>query len=154
MDYHKDLIATSAIASGLAISRALKKFSIPGTVTVLGTPAEEAGGGKITMIRNGAYKDVDACIMTHPSNYSQIYLSTIAGLTNVDVVFHGRKAHAGIAPWDGVNSLDAITLMWQAVGLLRQQLMPTDRISGVIVDGGAANNVNSPVLPCLLWTAT
>jgi metal-dependent amidase/aminoacylase/carboxypeptidase family protein len=79
--------------------------------------------------------------MAHPTNYSQAYLTTAACLTNADVSFHGRKAHAGLAPWDGVNSLDAITLMWQAVGLLRQQLMPTDRISGVVVDGGAANNV-------------
>ena len=99
------------------------------------------------MIENGAYRNIDACIMVHPCNYSQVYLSSIAGFTNVDVTFHGRKAHAGLAPWDGVNSLDAITLMWQAVGLLRQQLMPGDRISGVIVDGGSANNVTPLSLP-------
>ncbi|RPB05388.1 hypothetical protein L873DRAFT_1832640 [Choiromyces venosus 120613-1] len=136
-----NLIATAAIATALSLARALKHFALPGTITLFGTPAEEAGGGKITMLHNGAYDNIDACIMTHPSNRSQIYLRSIAGLTNLSITYRGRKAHSGIAPWDGVNSLDAITLMWASVGMMRQQLMPTDRVSGVITDGGAANNV-------------
>ncbi|KAG0644003.1 amidohydrolase [Tuber brumale] len=136
-----NLIATAAVATATSLARALKHFSLPGTITVLGTPAEEGGGGKITMLQNHAYDNIDACLMTHPSNRSQAYLRSIAGLTNLSITYHGRNAHSGIAPWEGVNSLDAITLMWTSVGLMRQQLMPTDRVGGVITDGGVGNNV-------------
>ncbi|CUS14885.1 unnamed protein product [Tuber aestivum] len=141
LDKHACGHTTAAVATAISVAGALKHFSLPGTITLLGTPAEEGGGGKITMLQNHAYENIDACLMTHPSHLSQVYFRSIAGLTDLSITYQGRKAHSGIAPWDGVNSLDAITLMWASVGLMRQQLMPTDRVSGVITDGGAANNV-------------
>lgn len=116
-----NLIATSSIAAFIATCEALKIHCPEGlgyTVRLLGTPAEESGGGKVRLLDNGAYKDVDACLMVHPMplipNAPDLLCiaATVPGgfLANdkVRVTFTGKPAHAAAAPWEGINALDAV----------------------------------------------
>lgn len=121
------------------------------SVRLLGTPAEEGGGGKINLIDAGAYKDVDACLMAHPfplltgadahtmssSMCSGMYLA----VAMVRVTYTGKPAHAAAAPWEGVNALDAIVSAYVNISLLRQQIRPSERVHGVVANGGDRPNV-------------
>lgn len=149
-----NLIATSSIAAFVATAEALKNSDIPGRVRLLGTPAEESGGGKIKLIKAGAYRGVDACLMAHPGPSDMKKMSTIAGPSmdgvsatrslarkQVKVTFQGKNAHAGLNPWDGNNALDAVVSSYLNISLLRQQIPPTARIHGVIRQGGNEPNI-------------
>ena len=133
-----NLIATSALGAALAL--ATVREDLPGRVTLLGTPAEEKGGGKELMARNGAFEDVDAAIMMHPAG---INLATMASIcvAEVDVVYHGESAHASAMPHKGRNALDGLLLAYQAISNLRQHIRHTERIHGIVTDGGQAPNI-------------
>jgi amidohydrolase len=120
------------------------------TVRLLGTPAEEGGGGKLLLIDGGAYKNVDAAFMVHPfpvlsgapdllssSSCSGQYLAN----NKVAVTFTGKPAHASAAPWEGVNALDAVVAAYVNISMLRQQILPTQKIHGVVLKGGERPNV-------------
>lgn len=154
-----NLIATSSIAAFIATCEAMETLysdKVGFTVRLLGTPAEEAGGGKITLIDAGAYKDVDACLMVHPfplltgtpdilsaSMCRGMYLA----VSHVTVTYTGKPAHAAAAPWEGINAreginaLDAIVSAYVNISLLRQQIRPTEKIHGVVVNGGLRPNI-------------
>ncbi|EDN92390.1 hypothetical protein SS1G_08253 [Sclerotinia sclerotiorum 1980 UF-70] len=142
-----NLIATASIASFLGLASALKKQNVPGRVRLLGTPAEEGGGGKLMLIDAGAYKDVDACMMVHPSirdpsqgHVGSAYLTTLAS-HNFKIRYTGKPSHAAMAPWEGINALDAVVLAYNAISVLRQQIKPYERINGVIESGGTRPNI-------------
>ncbi|KAI1416448.1 hypothetical protein F5Y13DRAFT_153971 [Hypoxylon sp. FL1857] len=147
-----NLIATSSIAAFLGAAVALKQSGAAGRLRILGTPAEEGGGGKAKLIDAGAFKDdISAAIMAHPmcghqlSNESGAY----SGLAAMKMIashkfrteFHGKTAHAANEPWNGVNALDAAVAAYSSVGLLRQQMKPDERVHAVIEDGGTVPNV-------------
>ncbi|KAJ5691298.1 hypothetical protein N7488_012033 [Penicillium malachiteum] len=151
-----NLIATSSIAAFIATCEAMKahanSMSVSGfTVRLLGTPAEESGGGKVKLIDNGAYKDVDACLMVHPipmspGNPSLLSIATVLEggyLANdkVQVTFTGKPAHAAAAPWEGINALDAVVSAYVNISMLRQQILPTQKVHGVIKNGGDRPNI-------------
>ncbi|ORY96144.1 hypothetical protein BCR43DRAFT_524292 [Syncephalastrum racemosum] len=136
-----NLIAITGVACALALKALLDKGLSKGKVILFGTPSEEPLDGKIQMLKNGAFRDqVDVCMMLHPTNGNSQYWPATA-VQDVRVEFHGKPSHAGLAPWRGVNALDAIAQAWVNVGLLRQQLEPMDRVHGIITDGGKAVNV-------------
>lgn len=125
----------------------LKASDCPGRVRLLGTPAEENFGGKQLLVEAGAFKDVDACIMLHPGTQTRhngkagtSYARTLAN-EKLIVRFYGRSAHASMYPWEGVNALDASTLSYSAVSMLRQQIRPFERVHCIINDGGKVPNV-------------
>jgi amidohydrolase len=124
-----NIIAASAVGAGVGLQ-----------VRVLGTPAEEGGGGKIFMLERGAFEDVHAAMMIHPWPAERLTGACLA-VAHFDVHFGGKEAHASAAPWEGVNALDAMTISQVALGLLRQQLPPGDQVHGVITEGGGAANV-------------
>ncbi|KAH7139889.1 hypothetical protein B0J13DRAFT_638954 [Dactylonectria estremocensis] len=145
-----NLIATSSIAAFLATAEAIQNCSHRGRVRLLGTPAEEGGGGKIRLMQAGAYEGVDACLMAHPTgrispegtrNLHGISAAKSSARRQVKVTFHGQNAHAGMSPWHGKNALDAIVSSYVNISLLRQQLPPTARVHGVIRQGGAEPNI-------------
>jgi Xaa-Arg dipeptidase len=144
-----NLIATAAVSSFLGVAALLKKTKSPGRVRLLGCPAEEGGGGKIKLIEAGAFTGVDAALMLHPTPPVEGRPSSLAGISygtclaagRFRVRFRGKAAHAGAMPWMGVNALDAATLAYSAVGMLRQQILPTDRVNIVIRDGGSSSNI-------------
>ncbi|KAH7304446.1 hypothetical protein B0I35DRAFT_445231 [Stachybotrys elegans] len=142
-----NLIASASIAAFVACWEMLKMLGLPGTVKLLGTPAEESGGGKIKLLQYGAYTNVDACIMAHPgplaSDKDLRALAFTRSLASQRLVvdFEGLASHAGIAPWDGRNALDAFVNSYVAISALRQQLHPSLRVAGIIKDGGKAANI-------------
>jgi len=142
-----NLIATAAIAAFLGLASAIKAFKLPGRVRLIGTPAEEGGGGKLKLLEAGAYDDVDACLMVHPlpgdaetGAGGQAYWMSLAN-HKFGVIYTGRTAHAAMAPWEGVNALDAVVLAYNGISVLRQQIKPYERIHGIISDGGKRPNV-------------
>jgi len=135
-----NLIAISGVAAAIALKAVFEKHEIPGKVKLFGTPAEELGDGKTRMIKAGAYDDVDVSLMVHPSPFEGSFFKFLA-IQPCEVEYFGRTAHAAGIPWEGINALDAIVLAYNNIGLLRQQILPTDRIHGIITDGGKAPNI-------------
>lgn len=136
-----NLIATSTLASAVGVEAAMKKLNLPGTLVVTGTPAEESGGGKWHMAKNGAWKGFDACVMTHgmPSFNSPMLITKASW--KMRATFHGRGAHAAAAPWEGLNACDAIVQAYNGIALLRQQIARDESIQGVITEAGKAANL-------------
>jgi len=133
-----NLIAAAGAGAGAALARVVGRSG--GTVVVLGTPGEEGGGGKVMMARAGAFEGVDAAMMVHPAGDDLTSMRTLA-VTEIEVVFHGRAAHASAAPQEGINALDALVLAYQAIAQLRQHIRSSERVHGIITDGGQAPNV-------------
>ena len=133
-----NVIATAGLGAGLAAATVASQAG--GTLRIMGTPAEEGGGGKITMARRGAFDDVDAAMMVHPADADLISMDCIA-LQELHVQFHGKAAHAAAAPWDGRNALDAAVLGYMNIAAMRQHIRPTERIHGVFTKGGDKANI-------------
>ncbi|GAB5571719.1 peptidase M20 domain-containing protein 2 [Prionailurus iriomotensis] len=109
-------------------------------IIVLGTPAEEDGGGKIDLIEAGAFKNLDVVFMAHPSQENAAYLPDVAE-HDVIVKYYGKASHAAAYPWEGVNALDAAVLAYNNLSVLRQQMKPTWRVHGIIKSGGVKPNI-------------
>jgi amidohydrolase len=133
-----NLIATSSVGAALALAGLGER--LPGRVRLLGTPAEEQGCGKELMAREGAFEGIDAAMMMHPSSLNMETMPCIA-MAELEIVYHGRAAHAAAMPQQGVNALDAMMIGYQAVAALRQHIGGDERIHGIITDGGQAPNI-------------
>jgi amidohydrolase len=133
-----NVIAAMAAGAGLALARVADDAGL--RVTVLGTPAEEGGGGKILLLQRGAFDGAHAAMMVHPSAYEQAEMPIIA-VTHLQVAYTGKEAHASAYPFLGVNAADALVVAQTAIGLLRQHLRPSDRVHGIVTRGGDAANV-------------
>lgn len=145
-----NLICTSAIASFCALAGIIADQHLPGRVILLGTPAEEGGGGKIRMLRNGCLDGVDAVMMLHPSAKTTPDCGSTA-VVGYTVEFSGKAAHAAGAPEKGVNALDAITLLFAAVNAYRQQMPTSQLIHGIITNGGQAPNIIPEKTECRFY---
>lgn len=133
-----NLIATSAVAAGVGAKRAVDELG--GSIIVYGTPGEEADAGKAIMAHRGAFKDLDAAMITHPGGGHQVVMNALACQT-LDVEFFGRAAHAAADPEAGINALEAMILSFNAIDALRQHIKEKARIHGIITDGGEAPNI-------------
>ena len=133
-----NLICTAALGAGIGLAAVRAK--VPGKVLVLGTPAEEGGGGKVLMLQRGAFAGIDAALMFHPASYTLTARPSLASW-RLKVKFLGKAAHAAAAPEEGINALDAMVQMFVNIGLLRQQLREDVRVHGIITYGGAAPNI-------------
>jgi amidohydrolase len=130
----------SAAGVGAAIALAATRDQWRGEVVFMGTPAEEDLAGKQVMIDDGLFEGVDAAMMIHASNRTQVELELLASV-DARVTYTGLQAHASTDPWRGRNALDALLLLFQSVGLWRQQLRPDARVHGIVTDGGSAVNI-------------
>ncbi|KAI6785437.1 Peptidase M20 domain-containing protein 2 [Emericellopsis cladophorae] len=127
---------------GIATAETLQKHKIGGKILVIGTPAEEGGGGgKIKCLEAGAYDNVDVAIISHPGILNNSPAVRTTAYTHLDVSYRGRAAHAANSPWSGINALDALIVAYNAVSVLRQQTHPDDIIGLQITDGGNRPNV-------------
>jgi amidohydrolase len=133
-----NLIATAAVGAGLALAALGSRLL--GRVRLLGTPAEERGGGKELMAQQGAFDGVDAALMVHPAGVDLATMPCIA-VADLTVRYRGIAAHASAMPDRGVNALDALVLAYQSIAALRQHIRPTERIHGIITNGGSAPNI-------------
>ncbi|HMX65322.1 MAG TPA: amidohydrolase, partial [Microthrixaceae bacterium] len=133
-----NVIAAAGLGAGLAAAELAD--ALGGRVRVIGTPAEEGGGGKVFMLRDGAFDGVDAAVMVHPADHDLPTMSAIA-IQRLDVTYTGRASHAAAAPWNGVNALDAAVLGYVNVAALRQHIRPDERIHGIFTEAGEQANV-------------
>ncbi|MCS5683096.1 MAG: M20 family metallopeptidase [Actinomycetota bacterium] len=133
-----NVIAAAGVGAGLALQNVADDLGI--TVRVLGTPAEEQGGGKILMLERGAFDGTNLAMMVHPAPSEGDRFPTLA-ISQCDFHFHGRTAHASVTPHLGVNAADAITVAQVGIGLLRQHLDPDDQVHGIVTKGGEAANI-------------
>ena len=134
-----NIIGTAACAAGVALKNLLQADG-GGTVQVIGTPAEEAAGGKVYMVSRGAFDGLDCAMMIHPGNRDTAVAYGLACL-ELDIEFRGKEAHAAARPEAGLNALDAMVAAFSNIGLMRQQLRDSARVHGIITDGGQAVNV-------------
>ena len=134
-----NLIGGAGALAGWALRQAWP--DMPGRIQVIGTPAEEEGGGKVIMVEKGIFADVDAAMMFHPTAGDTVVHRGALACQDMRLAFHGKPSHAAAGPWKGVNALDAMIQTFAAVGLLRQQLRPDARVHGIITNGGTAVNV-------------
>jgi len=134
-----NVIAASGAGAGAAL--AAVRAELPrGRIQVIGTPAEEGGGGKIKLIEGGVFKDVDCAMMIHGMDRYLLH-QDLLGIVRVNFDFTGKAAHASVDPWEGVNALDAVIQTFNAISALRQHVRPNARIHGIITNGGAAPNI-------------
>jgi amidohydrolase len=133
-----NIIGTASCAAGIALRPLIGVTG--GTLMVIGTPAEEAAGGKVYMAARGAFDGLACALMVHPGNRNTAVAFALACL-ELDVEFEGRAAHAAARPEAGLNALDAMVAAFVNIGLLRQQIRDSARIHGIITEGGQAVNV-------------
>ncbi|KAG6041478.1 hypothetical protein E4U41_004055 [Claviceps citrina] len=136
-----NLIAVVSLAAGLAAAEMIRRRHLPGKIVIIGTPAEEGGGGKIKCLEAGAYRNVDISLISHPGILHNSPLVRTTAFTHLDVSYHGRAAHAAQSPWLGINALDALVIAYSAISALRQQTRPDDVIGLQITHGGNKPNV-------------
>ena len=133
-----NVIATAGLGAGLAAAAVVDQMG--GRVRILGTPAEEGGGGKVIMADRGAFVDVAAAMMVHPADADLENITSLA-IQQVQVAYEGRAAHAAAAPEQGLNALDAMVLGYVNVAALRQHIGPAERIHGIFNDSGDKANI-------------
>lgn len=136
-----NIICTSAIGAGAALKNTIKTNNIEGRLLVIGSPAEEKGGGKIKLIEAGIFKDVDAAIMIHPTSATTRIGGRCLSSRYLEINYKGKSAHAGSHPENGINALDAANIYLHAVSCLRQQLPKDVRMGGIITKGGEIENM-------------
>ena len=135
------LFGAGTVGGALALKAAMDEHGLQGTIRVYGTPAEEQVVGKVFMVRDGLFDDVDVCFDWHPGDKNRVRLQPSKALRSFEVTFYGRSAHASGAPWEGVSALDAVEAFETGVNLLREHMPTTGRIHYVVTDGGGAPNV-------------
>jgi len=144
-----NVIATAGAGAGAALA-AVRDTLPPGRVQVIGTPAEEGGGGKVRLIQGGVFERVDAAMMIHGFDRWVLH-QDLLGIVRVGFEFSGKAAHASVDPWEGVNALDAVIQTFNSVSMLRQQMRPAARIHGIVTQGGAAPNIIPEVAACTFY---
>ncbi len=133
-----NVIAAAAIGAGVALAGVADQLGL--RVEVVGTPAEEGGGGKIVMVEAGTFDAAHLALMVHPGP-NDLLLPEVLAAETLEITYTGRTAHAGAFPERGINAADAMVVAQVAIGLLRQSLLPADRVHGIVTVGGEASNI-------------
>lgn len=132
-----NVIAAAAVGAALALREVLDELDL--RVTVVGTPAEEGGGGKLPLLDAGVFDGLDAAMMIHPGTEDRAWAAPFA-VAHFDVTYVGRASHAAAYPTLGINAADAFVIAQTAIGLLRQQLPEDTRVHGIVTEAGTAPN--------------
>lgn len=135
-----NIIAAAAAGAALALAPVVDELGVK--IRVLGTPAEEIGNasGKILLLERGGFDHAHAALMVHPAPWDSVRAKYDAA-SAFSVEYHGKASHASVAPELGINAGDALTIAQVGIGLLRQHMLPWERIHGIITKGGDAPNV-------------
>ena len=140
-----NIIATCSVGAAIALCSVLDKFA--GKVSIIGTPAEESGGGKVIMLNAGAFDDVDFALMIHPTEGPSLIARGARAARTVSVEFFGKAAHSSI-PADGINALSAVLSTFDNIERLRPTYDYRDNVNGVILKGGVAPNIIADYASC------
>ncbi len=141
-----NLIAVTGLAAFHLSVQYMKKHHIPGNLVLIGSPAEENYSGKVQLEEAHVFDGLDAAIISHPADVTSMDTGALS-VARYRVTFHGRASHAGAAPEQGINALDAMLNLFQTISTWRQQLPEASRIHGIITNGGTAVNI-IPDLTC------
>ena len=133
-----NIIAATAVGAGLALAPLVDDLDLQ--ITIIGTPAEEGGGGKVFLLERGAFAGVHAAMMVHPAPFEDL-TPRVSAVAHFGVSYEGRASHAAAAPQLGINAADALTVAQVAIGLLRQHLRAGDQVHGFVTRGGDAPNI-------------
>jgi len=133
-----NIIAASAVGAAVASKSIIDQLG--GSVVVLGTPGEEVFGGKIDMVKAGAFKEIDVAMIVHPDVRNMVTIQALS-CSSLEVEFFGQPAHAAAQPDKGINALEAMILAFTSINSLRQHIRSEARIHGIITDGGEAPNI-------------
>jgi aminobenzoyl-glutamate utilization protein B len=146
-----NLIGIGSLGLVLAIKDLMEKGLINGTIRYYGTPAEENIGGKMWMVRDGYFDDLDVCINWHPEPYTKSYVKTSQAILDYHFRFKGKTSHASIDPWEGKSALDGVESFLHGINLLREHVKPSVRIHYTITNGGRAPNIVPDFAEVWLW---
>ncbi|MDH5438519.1 MAG: amidohydrolase, partial [Candidatus Bathyarchaeota archaeon] len=135
---------TSGMATAIAVKKAMEKHKIEGAIKFFGCPAEENFSGKVFMVRDGYFGDVDAVISHHPNTMNGVTLESCLAVNSVKFHFYGKASHAGDSPEHGRSALDAVELMNTGVNYLREHVIQDARIHYVVEKGGDQPNIVPP----------
>ena len=133
-----NVIAAAAVGAGLGLAEVADEVGLE--VTILGTPAEEAGGGKVLLLEAGAFDSAHLAMMVHPAPFD-VAAPPVVAIEWLEVSYKGKEAHASAFPEQGINAADALVVAQVAIGLLRQHLNSTDRVHGIVTEAGTAANI-------------
>jgi len=136
-----NLLGTAALGAALAIKDLMAAGRLKGTIRYYGTPAEESVGGKVYMVREGLFKDLDVCLNWHPGDKTQVAVDSSQAIVEFIVEFSGRTAHAAADPWNGRSAVAAMELYAAGLNRMREFVKPTVRMHYSIVNGGDVPNV-------------
>ena len=136
-----NLLGTAALGAALAVKDLMAAGKLRGTIRFYGTPAEEAVGGKIYMVRDGVFKDLDVCLNWHPGDKTQVAVDSSQAIIDFIVEFSGRTAHAAADPWNGRSAVAALEFFTTGLNRMREFVRPTVRMHYSIVQGGDVPNV-------------
>lgn len=134
-------LGTAALGAAMAVKAAMEKHKLPGTIRLYGTPAEETLIGKVYMLLDGQFKDLDACLHWHPASVNNVWVMSSKAAVSAKFSFAGTAAHASGSPSSGRSALDAVELMNVGVNFMREHVKEDARIHYVVTDGGGAPNV-------------
>ncbi|MBT1701894.1 amidohydrolase [Chryseosolibacter indicus] len=135
------LFGTASVAAGIELKKLIESGKLKGTIKVFGTPAEEGGSGKVYMVREGLFNDVDAVIHWHPSSENGVTMTSALSNKSAKFRFKGVSSHAAASPEKGRSALDAVEAMNYMVNMMREHVPQETRIHYVITNGGKAPNV-------------
>lgn len=137
-----NLIAAGAVGAFVAVAAVLREAgpALPGSIDLIGTPAEEGGGGKVLLLEAGAFEGVDAAMMFHPFDRDVVAHPTLANLW-LQFEFKGKASHAAIAPWDGQSALSAVNNTFHLIDSQRVHFRDGVRVHGYVTNGGEAVNI-------------
>lgn len=146
-----NLFGVGSLGAALAIKELIAAGKLQGTIRFFGTPAEEAVGGKIYMLRDGVFKDVDVMLAWHPSDETQSDTKSSQALVDLIVEFHGRSAHAAFDPWNGRSAADGLEIFTYSVNMMREHIKPSSRMHYVIQQAGLVPNVVPDYARVWIW---
>jgi aminobenzoyl-glutamate utilization protein B len=135
------LFGTASVSAGIAVKKLIEEKKISGTIKVYGCPAEEGGSGKVYMVREGLFNNVDAVIHWHPDDENKVYMTSFIANKSAKFKFYGISSHAAMSPENGRSSLDAVEAMNNMANMMREHIPQETRIHYVITNGGKAPNV-------------
>ncbi|MBL0355813.1 MAG: amidohydrolase [Chitinophagaceae bacterium] len=135
------LFGVASVASGIAIRKMMAEKKLTGTIKVFGCPAEEGGSGKVYLVREGFFKDVDVAIHWHPGNSNEVTMTSALANVSAKFRFYGLSSHAAASPEKGRSALDGVEAMNNMVNMMREHIPQETRIHYVITNGGKAPNV-------------
>ena len=136
-----NIFGVTSVATGIMLKNIMESENIQGQILVIGTPAEETNGAKVDMANQGVFDNIDVAMAVHPGGEAHFRSGSSQAMEAIQFTFKGKTAHAAGAPHEGINALDGVLMLFNAVNALRQQTIETARIHGIISNGGKAANI-------------